>query len=114
MVDYITLSHLNKNCINIEIQWVICKFKNLGNIIIGNCYRPPKGNITKFIDYMLNLSDELKKFKSVETYLLGDTNINLSENTNQSRLLLDCLKLCNLGQIIKTYMILVIKKKILI
>ena len=100
-IDTVTLKHLNINTVDIEAHWVICKFKTLGNIIIGNSYRPPRGSITNFINYVLDLSTHLKNYNKVETYLLGDNNICLSENSVSAKLLVDSMKLCNMNQIIK-------------
>ena len=99
-VDVKTLSHLNNNQKFLEVHWVILKFDNINDIILGNFYRPPKGDMTLFIDYLTDLCSNLKQFKNYELFAVGDFNINIAENTNDSRMLLNCMKLCNLNQII--------------
>ena len=99
-VDTSTLSHLNSNNKNLEANWVILKFNNIKDIILGNLYRPPKGDTTSFITYITDLSLTLKKYCDYEVFALGDINICLNENSNISKLLIDSMKLCNLKQII--------------
>ena len=60
-------SEINSNNVNIEAQWVILKFDNIKDIIIGNFYRPPKGNPTNFINYLLDVSTTLKSYENFET-----------------------------------------------
>ena len=88
--------------------------KYIGKFIIGNCYRPPKGNFTNYINYLTDLSTNLKQFKNIETYILGDNNVNLSEHNNKSKLLIDSMKLCNLRQIISVNTRLGVNKKTLL
>ena len=100
VVDINSLSSWNRNCIDIEAMWVKCKFDSIKDLIIGNFYRPPKGNKTKFINYLIDLSNDIKTYHSTEMYLLGDINICLKNKDNVSNLLIDCMKICGLTQII--------------
>ena len=99
-VDTNTLSHINSNNKNLEAQWVILKFDNIKDIILGNLYRPPKGDTTSFISYLTDLSVTLKKYSNFEIFALGDVNICLNDPNNITRMLIDAMKLCNLKQII--------------
>ena len=56
-------------------MWIKCSFKNIKNVIIGNFYRPPKGNKNNFINYLTDLSETLKSYKDTEIFCLGDFNI---------------------------------------
>ena len=70
-VDNSTLSHINSNNKNLEAQWVILKFDNLKDILLGNFYRPPKGDTTSFISYLTDISLTLKKYSQLEIFALG-------------------------------------------
>ena len=100
-VDTNTLSHINNNKKFLEVQWVILEFDNIQDIILGNFYRPPKGDMTLFTNYLTDLCTSLKKYSGHEIFAVGDFNICLSDCTNDSRILLNCMKLCKLNQIIK-------------
>ena len=46
------LSHLNQSNEDIEIQWLTLSRNFMRKIIIANVYRPPKGKVPQFIDYL--------------------------------------------------------------
>ena len=97
--DINNFAHLNTNNVNLESQWIQCKFEKMKNIIIGNFYRPPSGNKTFYINNLVELSNTLRNINN-EIFCLGDANICLNESNNITRLLKDSLKLCNLKQVI--------------
>ena len=76
-VDTNTLSHINRNNKNLEAQWVVLKFDNIKDIILGNFYRPPEGETTYFISYLTDLSITLKKYSNFEIFALGDVMIQI-------------------------------------
>ena len=101
LVDQNSMKHLNKNTVNLEALWIVCKFTKMRNFIIGNFYRPPQGNKTSFINYVLDISDELKNNKKAEKFILGDVNICLKNDNNISRNLVESMKICGFRQVIK-------------
>ena len=42
------VSNLNMSSIDIEIQWITLKLPKVREILIGNVYRPPQGNLKSF------------------------------------------------------------------
>ena len=57
--------------------------------------------MTLFTNYLTNLCTSLKKYSGHEVFAVGNFNICLSECTNDSRILLNCMNLYKLNQIIK-------------
>ena len=75
-INYSThsLSIFNASCQNIECQWVKIIQENQRNIVIANLYRPPQGNVKKFVDYLEGVVENLDLDKE-DLILLGDFNI---------------------------------------
>ena len=90
--------HLNSNDCNLEAQWFTCKLPCLSDMIICNMYRPPNGNKTSFINYVIELINVLKNVNKKEVYMLGDVNIDLNCKDIYTKMLLDSMKLCKLMQ----------------
>ena len=94
--------HLNRSSSVLEIQWIEIINPKSKNIVIGNGYRPPDGNVTDFIAYFENSLNNIDFTKNV-VFLIGDFNIDyldkLSENTKQLKSL---LKEFGLNQMITT------------
>ena len=95
--------HENLNCSSkdLECQWVNIKQPNSKQIIIGNIYRPPQGNIDNFIE---GLELRLSNFNldRLELFLMGDFNIDmLKKNSNDCRKLIDLIKPLGLRCLIK-------------
>ena len=88
-----------KNYINFTLRQDLtvfneCEFESLiieisskkGNIIIGNFYRPPQGNITNFTTIIKNLIKSCK-LENKRYYIFGDANINyISTDSSTERL----------------------------
>ena len=74
-----TLSFINKG---IEILFVKLSLDE-NDIFVGIIYRPPNGNVQKFHDHF---SETMSKFnKSDKICIMGDFNINLFENSSNTR-----------------------------
>ena len=71
-------------------------------IIIANVYRPPKGKVPQFIDYLQSCIDKLGSYKNYDVYIMGDMNINIDDKnaTDTNRLLL-FIKQLGFKQLIK-------------
>ena len=92
---------LNCSNRNIESQWVSIKQPHRKQIVIGNIYRPPQGNIESFIDYLDIVFTEIN-LDRIELFLMGDFNIDFMEKTNANcKKLMDLIKPLGLRQIIK-------------
>ena len=88
---------MNSNTINNEALWISCKVPNVNEFIIGNFYRPPQGNKTEFINYLLDkVHPTVKNISKKEVFLAGDFNIDLKIKDNMTKMLLDTMKICNL------------------
>ena len=95
--------YANHNCssIDLECQWIAINQPHSKQLIIGNIYRPPQGNIEKFIEKM---DFKLSSFNldRVEIFVIGDFNIDMSDKNNANcKKLLDLIKPLGLRQIIK-------------
>ena len=96
-----THKHLNRNSRNIESQWISILQKPNKTILLCNTYRPPQGNIERFLEIIEeNLNDiDLTK---VELILMGDLNIDVLDKKNPAtKKLLDIIKQYGLKQLIK-------------
>ena len=91
----------NTSNVDIESQWVTIKFPNSKTILIGNVYRPPQGNVDKFIQVLDNYFSELDLSK-FEIFLMGDMNIDLLDKNNEAgKKLLNLIKPYGFCQLIK-------------
>ena len=98
-IDTKKFSHMNSNTIDNEALWISCKIPKVNEFIIGNFYRPPQGNKTNFINYLLDkVQPTIKNINKKEVFLIGDFNIDLKNKDNIGRMLLDTMKICNLSQ----------------
>ena len=78
-----SFAYLNKSIKDIEIQWISISQKPNKTILIGNCYRPPQGNIDVFLDTIEEQLTHLDLDK-IEVFLLGDFNIDIMEKGNEN------------------------------
>ena len=69
------LDELNKSNENIEAQWSIIYRPHCKNVVIGNIYRPPNGNLKKAIDYLEECLLSLD-MDTMELFIMGDLNVN--------------------------------------
>ena len=75
-LPFTELTHLNQSNVHIEMQCVSIRPKKRKQLLLLNCYRPPAGLKTKFIE---TLSKTLENFENTECdiVVLGDMNINV-------------------------------------
>ena len=68
------LLELNKVTRDMELQWSIVHREHSKDVVVCNVYRPPYGNLEKFISYM---EECIKSFDlgKVELFILGDMNV---------------------------------------
>ena len=66
---------LNKSSPDIEAHWTIIHRPHCKNVVIGNIYRPPKGDLEVALKYMDKC---LKGFNlsKLEVFIIGDMNVN--------------------------------------
>ena len=96
-----TLANMNCSSKDIESQWITIKQPHCKQIVIGNIYRPPQGNIDNFIE---TLDGNLTNINidRVELFLMGDFNIDFLEKNNPNyKKLIDFIKPLGLRQLIK-------------
>ena len=95
-----THSSLNMSSKDIEMQWLSISQKPNKTILIANCYRPPQGNIDRFIEILENILDDMNLTK-IEIFLLGDFNIDILEkNDDKNKKFINTLKQFGLKQLI--------------
>ena len=95
-----SFGNFNRNCNDIEIQWVETINKNNKNMLIANCYRPPDGNVASFLEYLEN-SLGLLDLTKYDLLLMGDFNIDyLDKNSENTRKLKSCIKQFGIDQLI--------------
>ena len=97
-----TLSDLNLSTIDIEIHWVTIKLPKLREIVIGNVYRPPQGNLKPFFKHINLCLDNLKSKDNRDIFMMGDFNINIKKAANKdSKDLINLFNSFGLRQMIK-------------
>ena len=75
--------HLNMNSKDIESQWVAISQKPNKTILFCNIYRPPQGNVDRFIEIIDDILSDLDLAK-LELILMGDLNIDVLDKKNAS------------------------------
>ena len=76
-----SLEDLNVSDEHIEAQWLLIHRPHCKNIVIGNIYRPPSGNLKSALKYL----DECLKvinISKVDVYLIGDLNVNYKNKSS--------------------------------
>ena len=71
----------NFSCLNVECQWVKIVQDKQRNIVLGNVYRPPQGNIKNFVDYLEGVFEQVN-LDHEDLILMGDLNIDFLEKTS--------------------------------
>ena len=102
-LNYCGETYANMNCSSkdIESQWISIKQPHCKEIIIGNIYRPPQGNIDVFIE-TLDENISYINIDRVELFIMGDFNIDFSNrNDANCKKLVDFIKPLGLRQLIK-------------
>ena len=96
-----TFAKYNSSNRNIECQWVSIMQPHSKQLVIGNIYRPPQGNIEAFIKYLEDILTEIN-LDRIELLLMGDFNIDfLDKNDTSYKKLLDLIKPLGLRQTIR-------------
>ena len=79
----------NRSSKDMEIMWLSLSIPNCRNIIIGNIYRPPRGNVKTCTDTLDEMVQEISMLnRHSEIFILGDFNINCNTSTNPDTKLL--------------------------
>ena len=87
----------------IECQWVKLVLDKQRNVIIGNLYCPPQGNIQDCIDYLENITEHFDLTRN-DLFIMGDFNVDfLTKNDNSSKLVTDFSIQLGLDMHIKDY-----------
>ena len=96
-----TVEHLSNSSQNIECQWVELCFEKQRNIIVGNMYRPPQGDVEIFIKYVEGCIEEIDLSKK-DVYIFGDVNIDaLDKNHDSTKKLVEFLSQTGLTNYIR-------------
>ena len=100
-LKFTNLNQWNTSNINIESQWLTIDLPNCKPLLVGNIYRPPKGNIDTFIQVLDNTLSEIDLSK-FEIYLMGNMNIDMADKQSDVyRKIVNFIKPLGLCQIIK-------------
>ena len=92
---------MNISCGNIECQWIELCYEHQRNIIIGNVYRPPNGDVDEFIEHLENCIGKIDTGKK-DIFICGDVNIDMLDKKNSSTLkLVEFLSQVGLSNYIK-------------
>ena len=76
---------------HVECQWIELCFENQRNIIVGNIYRPPQGDIEEFTTY-LDTCIENFDLANRDVYILGDINVDMLDKKHDStKKLTECI-----------------------
>ena len=85
------MNNINISCADIECQWIELCYENQRNIIIGNVYRPPNGDVDNFIDHLENCISNMDLGKK-DIIICGDINIDwLEKRSNPTKKLVEFL-----------------------
>ena len=93
-INYSThsLCMYNVSCRNVECQWVKIIHEKQRNVVIGNVYRLPQGNVKMFTNYLEGVIENID-MESEDLILMGDFNIDfLDKKTNDFKLITTLLR----------------------
>ena len=72
---------------DVEAQWTMIHRPHCKNIIVGNVYRPPTGNLKSFLDYLDTCLKGFDMGKS-EIYIMGDMNVDYkNQSSNEFKMI---------------------------
>ena len=77
------LDELNTSNGNIEAQWTLIHRPFCKNVVVGNLYRPPNGNLAKAVEYLDN-SLKTMNLGKMDVFLVGDLNVNFQDKTSSA------------------------------
>ena len=81
-LDSTGLLHLNKSNEDIELQCLIIRPPSQKQYLLMNVYRPPSGDFQLFLDTLTDTLDQIALRNNLETFIMGDINVNLSDLQN--------------------------------
>ena len=86
--SHISYANLNLSNHDIELQCLIIRppFQRKFNLM--NIYRPPSGNFQNFADILVEQLDQITSMETVETFVMGDFNIDIKDPDTPNALLL--------------------------
>ena len=100
--DQECFTQFNASNSDIEIMWILVKNQHDRDIVVGSFHRPPRGRTETFIDCMENSITDVLQNTNREIFLMGDSNIDLMDKNNETKLFNDLLSHAGLRQLIKT------------
>ena len=96
------LKDMNISCRDIESQWVELCHDKQKNVVVCNLYRPPTGDVDRFILYIEQCIDKLD-LRNKDLIMCGDVNIDVLDKKNVSTIkLVELLSQVGLENYIKT------------
>ena len=95
------LNDLNVSLVDIGCQWIEICHEKQKNVLIGNLYRPPSGDVDQFMVYIEQCIDEID-LRNKELIICGDVNIDtLDKKNNSTKKLVELLSQVGLVNYIK-------------
>ena len=96
------LKDMNRSIDYVESQWVEIRFPKQRNIIVGNIYRPPQGNVKNFLEYLEECMEQIDYIHN-DIIIMGDINIDFKDtNLSDTKELKEILSQTGLTSFIKT------------
>ena len=80
LITYV-LENLNVSSNNLEAHWIKIHRPNCKDVIVGNVYRSPSGNLKLAIDYLDETFKALNLGKN-EVFIMGDFNVDFKKKTS--------------------------------
>ena len=99
-LDIIYLSEYTKCTPDIECMWVGLKLVNTKLVVIGLIYRPPSGNVEKFVDVLESICLNMRAQRNCEINFGGDINLDYTKRHPDIKKYKDSLKRMGLNQTI--------------
>ena len=103
-IDDNKFANLNISNNTIEMQCISINILKLREIVIVNLYRPPQSSISSFIEYLTDTITSVFSLckANIESYFMGDFNMNFSDKNNkQSKELTRLMKTSGIIPLIK-------------
>ena len=98
MTEY---SRFNLSTSSVELLWISINNPTQKKIIVGNVYRPPKGDFREFVTRIKEMVNGIS-VNNLEVFLIGDCNVDYSKHgTCNKKLIKEVETLTGLHQIIK-------------
>ena len=98
------VAHVDISTKDIELQCMVISLPLTRKIIVANVYRPPQGDPKSFGKSLCDSISKIMSGDSVEVYIMGDMNIDVSKNGSAaSKDLTERLKSMGIKQLIKQH-----------